>query len=80
MALLSMNADLDYVDFLKQEMVLNLEQEKVIMFYILICCIIFMSEKGMCFNKNEPTKITNVEIKHLEDIFEEYYENICKDK
>jgi hypothetical protein len=80
MALLSMNAELDYVEYLMQEMGLNEEQENVLKFYILIFCIVFMSEKGMCFNQNEPAKVSNDEIKHLEEVFGEYYERICADK
>ena len=36
MALLSMKADLDYIDYLKDEMNLNKKQEKVTELYVLI--------------------------------------------
>ena len=74
MALLSMKADLDYIDYLKDEMNLNKNQEKVAELYVLIFCIIFMSEKGACFNKNTPIPVTNQEKNHLIKIFDNYYE------
>ena len=61
MALLSMNADLDYADYLKDEMKLNEKQERALKFYVLMFCVIFMSEKGMCFNQNEPMKVSEEE-------------------
>lgn len=80
MALLSMKADLDYIDYLKDEMNLNKNQEKVAELYVLIFCIIFMSEKGACFNKNTPIPVTNHEKNHLIKIFDNYYEKLTATK
>ena len=76
MALLSMKADLDYADYLKDEMNLNEMQERALKFYVLMFCVIFMSEKGMCFNQDEPVKVSEEEKKLLQEIFNRYYEEL----
>ena len=76
MALLSMNADLDYADYLKDEMNLNEMQEQALKFYVLMFCVIFMSEKGMCFNQTEPMKVFEEEKMLLQEIFNRYYEEL----
>lgn len=76
MALLSMKADLDYADYLKDEMNLNEMQERALKFYILMFCVIFMSEKGMCFNQAEPMKVSEEEKMLLQEIFNRYYEEL----
>lgn len=76
MALLSMNADLDYADYLKDEMKLNEKQEQALKFYVLMFCVIFMSEKGMCFNQAEPMKVSEEEKMLLQEIFNRYYEEL----
>lgn len=76
MALLSMKADLDYADYLKYEMNLNEMQERALKFYILMFCVIFMSEKGMCFNQAEPMKVSEEEKMLLQEIFNRYYEKL----
>ena len=76
MALLSMKADLDYADYLKDEMNLNEMQERALKFYVLMFCVIFMSEKGMCFNQDEPVKVSEEEKMLLQEIFNRYYEEL----
>lgn len=76
MALLSMKADLDYADYLKDEMNLNEMQERALKFYVLMFCVIFMSEKGMCFNQAEPMKVSEEEKMLLQEIFNRYYEEL----
>lgn len=76
MALLSMKVDLDYADYLKEEMKLNELQESALKFYILMFCVIFMSEKGMCFNQDEPVKVSEEEKMLLQEIFNRYYEEL----
>lgn len=78
MALLSMQADLDYAEYLKEEMNLNSSQEKVLLLYILIFCIIFMSERGARFNQDEPVPVSEQEKNLLIKIFEKYYEEVVK--
>jgi len=76
MALLSMQANLDYAEYLKEEMNLNPSQEKAVKFYILVFCIIFMSEKGASFNQSEEAPVTEQEKNLLVKIFEKYYEEL----
>ena len=76
MALLNMKADLDYADYLKDEMNLNEMQERALKFYVLMFCVIFMSEKGMCFNQAEPMKVSEEEKMLLQEIFNRYYEEL----
>ncbi len=76
MALLSMKADLDYADYLKDEMNLNEMQERALKFYVLMFCVIFMSEKGMCFNQAEPMKVSEEDKMLLQEIFNRYYEEL----
>lgn len=76
MALLSMKADIDYADYLKDEMNLNEMQERALKFYVLMFCVIFMSEKGMCFNQDEPVKVSEEEKMLLQEIFNRYYEEL----
>ena len=78
MALLSMQADRDYAEYLKEGMCLNPSQEKVLKLYILIFCIIFMSERGANFNQNEPVPVTEQEKNHLIKIFEKYFEEFVE--
>ena len=76
MALLSMKADIDYADYLKDEMNLNEKQERALKFYVLMFCVIFMSEKGMCFNQAEPMKVSEEDKMLLQEIFNRYYEEL----
>ena len=76
MALLSMKADIDYAEYLKDEMNLNEMQERALKFYVLMFCVIFMSEKGMCFNQDEPVKVSEEEKMLLQEIFNRYYEEM----
>jgi len=76
MALLSMKADIDYADYLKDEMNLNDMQERALKFYVLMFCVIFMSEKGMCFKQAEPMKVSEEEKMLLQEIFNRYYEEL----
>lgn len=67
---------MDYAEYLKEEMNLNPSQEKAVKFYILVFCIIFMSEKGASFNQSEAAPVTEQEKNLLVKIFEKYYEEL----
>ena len=45
-ALLNMNLDTNYVDYLLEEMNLNSEQKRAFIFYCLLFCVDFMGERG----------------------------------
>lgn len=76
MSLVSMHADLEYVEYWKKLEKLSKMQETVLLFYILVFCIDFMSEKGMRFNKDEIEQVNTDEKKLLENTFEIYYKNL----
>lgn len=50
MALLDMECDTDYVEYILKEMQLNTEQKKAFHFYTLLYCVDFMGERGTEFN------------------------------
>ncbi len=50
MALLNMNYDTVYIDYLLEEMKINKMEYKVFLFYSLLCCVDFMGERGTTFN------------------------------
>jgi len=64
-------ADKENLDNLNTKVIVPLTSNTIIIF-----CIIFMSEKGACFNKNTPIPITNQEKNHLIKIFDDYHEKI----
>ena len=51
-ALLNMELDTNYVDYLLAELPLTKIQQKAFLFYCLLFCIDFMGERGMCFLDN----------------------------
>ena len=55
---------------------LNEKQERALKFYVLMFCVIFMSEKGMCFNQDEPVKVSEEDIMLLQESFNRYYEKL----
>ncbi len=53
MALLDMGVDTKYIDYMMQELKLNDFQKQVVLFYTLVFCVDFMSEKGQKFQDKE---------------------------
>ena len=53
MALLDMEVDTKYVDYMIQELKLNEFQKEIVLFYTLVFCVDFMSEKGQVFQGKE---------------------------
>ena len=49
MALLDMKVDTNYIDYMIQELKLNDFQKQIVLFYTLVFCVDFMSEKGQTF-------------------------------
>lgn len=76
MSLLCMHADLEYVEYWKELEKPGEIQDQALVFYILVFCIDFMSEKGMRFNMDEEIKINNEEKAFLENVFESYYKTL----
>lgn len=53
MALLDMEVDTNYIDYMIQELNLNDFQKQIVLFYTLVFCVDFMSEKGQTFQDKE---------------------------
>ena len=49
MALLDMEVDTNYIDYMIRELNLNDFQKQIVLFYTLVFCVDFMSEKGQTF-------------------------------
>lgn len=49
MALLDMEVDTNYIDYMVRELNLNDFQKQIVLFYTLVFCVDFMSEKGQIF-------------------------------
>ncbi|MBE5805181.1 MAG: hypothetical protein E7313_00405 [Clostridiales bacterium] len=53
MALLDMEVDTNYIDYMIRELNLNNFQKQIVLFYTLVFCVDFMSEKGQTFQDKE---------------------------
>lgn len=71
MALLSMNADLDYIDAWCDALALNAQQRTILTFYTCLFCVDFFSEIGDMANHNTVAADEKERIQHLELIFEQ---------
>lgn len=76
MSLISMHTDLEYVEYWKKLENLSKAQDNVLLFYTLVFCIDFMSEKGMKFNKSESEVLNKNEKAFLENVFETYFRKL----
>ena len=72
MSLLNMNYDIIYINYWKNLENLTKEQKIVFLFYILVFCVDFMSEKGMKFNKEIIEEVRPEDKAILENIFSIY--------
>jgi len=71
MSLLAMNADLAYVGYWKSLECMDAQRERALLFYTLVFCLDFMSEKGMRFNRDNVEPVGKEEIDTLMVLFEE---------
>jgi Phosphotransferase enzyme family len=71
MSLIAMKADVTYVEHWKSLERLSAESEKVLLFYTLVFCLDFMSEKGMRFNRDAIDPVQAEEVAALMALFEE---------
>jgi hypothetical protein len=78
MALLSMGADTDYIDYWMEAAGAGQDERDVLELYTLIFCIDFMGEKGMRFNKEEAPVVSENERKKYEGMYKEIYGRILK--
>ena len=79
MALFSLKADTEYIDYWTMELDISSEQEKVLDLYTLIFCLDFMSEKGMTFNKQQPLGVTEDEKNWYIELYESLI-NVVKEE
>ena len=68
-ALLNMECDTDYVDFILEEMQVNETEKQAFLFYSLMYCVDFMGERGMQF-MDKKIEVNDAVISRLNDIYE----------
>ncbi len=69
MALLNYGYDTDYVEFVLDEMKLRAEEKRAFLFYVLLYCVDFMGERGMCF-MDKQIEVSPQVIDRLNDIYD----------
>ena len=69
MALLDMQYDTVYVDYLLEELNVTATERKVFLFYSLLYCIDFMGERGTTFN-DKTVEVNESIINKLNGIFD----------
>lgn len=68
-ALLNMDYDTDYVEFLLEEMNVNQVEKKAFIYYSLIFCVDFMGERGMQFG-DKRIDVNDMIISRLNEIYD----------
>ena len=78
MALINDEDDTKYIDYLIEEQGATDYEKVIIKLYTLVFCVIFMSEKGIKFNKEEAAKVDEREINRLNTLYNRLYlELVC---
>lgn len=75
-ALLNMQYDTEYVDFLLEEMQISDIEKNVFLFYSLMFCVDFMGERGMQF-MDKRVEVNEQIVKRLNDIYDNLWEEWC---
>lgn len=68
-ALLNMNCDTDYVDYLLEEMNCSVLEQKAFLFYCLIFCVDFMGERGSTFG-DKVIAVNEEIVARLNEVYE----------
>lgn len=68
-ALLNMECDTDYVDYIMEEMQVNEKEKQAFLFYSLLYCVDFMGERGMKFT-DKKIEVDDEIIHRLDDIYD----------
>jgi len=76
MALLNSDRDTKYIEYLLEEVKATDYEREIVKLYTLVFCFIFMSEKGMAFNKDTAPAVDPVEISRLNRIFDQLYKEL----
>lgn len=77
MALLDMEVDTNYIDYMIRELNLNDFQKQIVLFYTLVFCVDFMSEKGQTF-QDKKIYVDEKIINKLNRIYNEIINKIKK--
>lgn len=75
MALISLDYDTRYIDFMVDEMKLSLLEKEVLILYALCFCVDFMGERGMKI-KDKVITVSEKEIKRLNEAYEKIYSEL----
>jgi hypothetical protein len=78
MALINSLDDTKYIDYLIEEQKASDFDKAIIKLYTLVFCVIFMSEKGMRFNKKEAPKVDETEIVRLNAVYDRLYSELTQ--
>jgi hypothetical protein len=70
MALLSLRADLDYIQYWAEAWYLTAEQMRLMHLYTACHCVYFMGEMGQKFNKDAPEPIDPERVSHLHAVLD----------
>ena len=76
-ALLNMECDTDYVDFILEEMQVNETEKQAFLFYSLLYCVDFMGERGMQF-MGKKIEVNDTVISRLNGIYERLWSEFTK--
>ena len=76
-ALLNMECDTDYVDFILEEMQVNEMEKQAFLFYSLLYCVDFMGERGMQF-MDKMIEVNDTVISRLNGIYERLWNEFTK--
>lgn len=79
MALLDMNVDTKYVDYILEEMNATNKQKEILILYTLLFCVDFMGEKGAKFQDKIIPIDTEIQLK-LNNIYEILYDKLKEQK
>ncbi|MPN55022.1 hypothetical protein SDC9_202701 [bioreactor metagenome] len=72
MALMSLDYDTKFIDFMVDEMKLSLLEKEILILYALCFCVDFMGERGMRI-KDKVITVSEEEIERLNGAYEKMY-------
>lgn len=78
-ALMNMDYDTDYVDYLLEERGCNTSERKAFLFYCLMYCVDFMGERGMQFG-DKRIDVSKEIVDKLNQIYDDLWTKWCKQR
>lgn len=79
MALICLNYDTKYIDYLMEEIKATEQEREILKLYTIIFCVDFMGERGMKFN-DKIIKVNQREVETLNKVYEELYYELLQTK